>query len=58
MGEPGEDDVLNVDKNKLLPPAGVYSAMVNGKQGKIRIENGVLYLNQRVDSDKVLVEVL
>lgn len=58
MGERGEDDVLNVDKNKLLPPAGVYSAIINGKQGEIRIEDGVLHLNQRVDSDKVLVEVL
>jgi riboflavin kinase/FMN adenylyltransferase len=58
MGERGEDDVLNIDKNKLLPPAGIYSAIINGKQGEIRIENGVLHLNQRVDSDKVLVEVL
>ncbi len=58
MGERGEDDVLNVDKNKLLPPAGIYSAIVNGKQGSIRVENGVLHLNQVSDSDKVLVEVI
>ncbi len=58
MGECGERNMVNIDRNKQLPPDGIYSAIVNGMNDAITIADGRLYLNNKVVQDKVLIKLI
>lgn len=58
MGKTDAAGVIEVDRYKLLPPAGNYRARVNGNDGIVEIDNGaVRILAGRTVSESYILEI-
>ncbi len=57
-GKTGSNGRMEVDRYKLLPPAGVYAATIDGDAGMVRVEeDGTLCCPEHNAKDKVTVAI-
>lgn len=55
IGSSDSRGAVAVDRYKLLPPCGVYSAVVDGKKSEVRVEQSEIFCN--VKQSKTVIEL-
>lgn len=58
MGKSNKEGVIDVDRNKLLPPDGIYAVRVNGEENSLCVANHNLQIQQPLLNTEVLIEIL